>query len=377
MVLDMTKPKNKNSTWPRIRGREYCEKVDSQGEHFTGIQRSIPQRSSLSWITTRNRMDRTNVQRVGRICTRRSNASLHSRGKEKMPRTMVSHFEQCICETSIRFSSCCLYEKSFAPRVRRTNWRVHYSRTIQYMTSHFKHIVVEQELEMSSSKFFNWWEFFLLQLVSFTVDDDPKWPKGGVDGDISHVICLTHFAHNQICAFSKSSLAMCLCAFIPSSCHPWCVAERCWHPICPSAIHLHCETQTSQYPPSQRSRCEERATSVAKEAFGTGRSNRLWWRRGSWCRTRSLQVLHDNKNKALERETWPQICAHEQASIAIAKCALFLFLVAFVAHGTGTILLNENHFSNLRSPRRHTPVQSRHQQDLPNLGCGHQPHPTP
>ena len=38
---------------------------------FYRYSRSIPQRSSLSWITTRNRMDRSEVQRVGRTCTRR------------------------------------------------------------------------------------------------------------------------------------------------------------------------------------------------------------------------------------------------------------------------------------------------------------------
>ena len=74
---------------------------------FYRYSRSISQRSSLSWITTRNRMDRTKVQRVGRTCKRRPYTSSHSRGKEKILRRMVSHFEQSrqkwACETSIRF----------------------------------------------------------------------------------------------------------------------------------------------------------------------------------------------------------------------------------------------------------------------------------
>ena len=43
MVLVMAKPKNKKSTiWPGMRGRDAArkltrKKVDSQGEHFTGI----------------------------------------------------------------------------------------------------------------------------------------------------------------------------------------------------------------------------------------------------------------------------------------------------------------------------------------------------
>ena len=49
--------------------------------------RSIPQRSRLLLITTRNRMDRTKVQMVGRTCTRRPYISSHSRGK-KISRTM-------------------------------------------------------------------------------------------------------------------------------------------------------------------------------------------------------------------------------------------------------------------------------------------------
>ena len=83
--------------------------------------RSIPQRFSLSWITTRKRMDRTKVQRLIWICTRRRYISTHSKRTEKIPRTMVSHFEQVrqkrAYETSIRFSSCCLYQKSSTPRV--------------------------------------------------------------------------------------------------------------------------------------------------------------------------------------------------------------------------------------------------------------------
>ena len=124
---------------------------------FYRYSRSISQRSSLSWITTRNRMDRTKVQRVGRTCKRRPYISSHSRGKEKIPRTLVSYLEQSrqkwAYETSIWFSSRCLDEKSCTPRIRRTSWRAYPSRSIQHMASLFKHIVVGQvwmELEMSS-----------------------------------------------------------------------------------------------------------------------------------------------------------------------------------------------------------------------------------
>ena len=39
-------------------------------------------------------MVRTKVQRVGSTCERRSYIQTHSRGKEKIPRTLVSYFEQ-------------------------------------------------------------------------------------------------------------------------------------------------------------------------------------------------------------------------------------------------------------------------------------------
>ena len=46
--------------------------------------------------------------------------SSHSRGTEKIPRTLVSHLEQVrqkwAYETLIRLSSCCLYRKSSTPR---------------------------------------------------------------------------------------------------------------------------------------------------------------------------------------------------------------------------------------------------------------------
>ena len=135
---------------------------------FYRYSRSITQRSSLSWITTRNRMDRTKVQRVGWTCTRRPCISSHSRGKEKIPRTMVSYLEQSrqkwADETSIWFSSLCLDQKSSTPRNRRTSWRAYFSRTIQEMASFFKHIVVGQvwiELEMSLIRYFKWSSFLL------------------------------------------------------------------------------------------------------------------------------------------------------------------------------------------------------------------------
>ena len=92
----------KNTTWLGMCGRDAARK-------------KTPKVNVLSWITARNRMDRTKVQRVGWTCTRRPYMSTHSRGKEKIPRTMVSYSEQSrqkiAYETSIWYSSFCLDEK--------------------------------------------------------------------------------------------------------------------------------------------------------------------------------------------------------------------------------------------------------------------------
>ena len=66
------------NTWKRR-----CKKIYSQGKFFYKFTRSISQRSSLSWHTTRNLMVRTKVQRVGWTCERRPYIQTHSRGKRE------------------------------------------------------------------------------------------------------------------------------------------------------------------------------------------------------------------------------------------------------------------------------------------------------
>ena len=146
----------KSTVWPGMRGRDVARKSILL-LNFYKYSRSISQRSSLSWMITRNVMDRTKVQRVGWTCTRRPDISSHSRGTEKITMTMVSYLEQSrqnwAYETSIRFSSRCLDEKSPTPRIRRTSWRAYPSKSIQAMASLFKPIVTGQvwmELEIGS-----------------------------------------------------------------------------------------------------------------------------------------------------------------------------------------------------------------------------------
>ena len=79
---------------------------------FYRYSRSISQRSSLSWITTRNRMDTRKVQRDGRTCKTKPHAPSLCRGISKIPRTLVSQLERVRQKwahaTSTGLSSCSL-----------------------------------------------------------------------------------------------------------------------------------------------------------------------------------------------------------------------------------------------------------------------------
>ena len=93
MVLDTAQPKYKeNTTWPGMRGRDAARSCLSRWT-FYKYSRSIFQRYILSWNTTRNRMDRTKVQKDGRICKIKPNVPSLYRGIQKIPMTMVSHLE--------------------------------------------------------------------------------------------------------------------------------------------------------------------------------------------------------------------------------------------------------------------------------------------
>ena len=158
MVLDMANLKNRKSTIQLgMRGRDAVRKstpkVNFTGVHDRFLRDPVYRESQLAFGWTEQK-----VQRVGRTCKRRPYISSHSRGTEKIPRTMVSHPKQIMqkmgpMKLRSDFSSCCLYEKSSTPRVRRTSWRAYFTRTIQNVASLFKHVVVGQiwmELEVSS-----------------------------------------------------------------------------------------------------------------------------------------------------------------------------------------------------------------------------------
>ena len=84
----------KGATHGARHGKTEVQRFDSQGEHVTGLHdrflRDPVYRESqlaIGWSEQKcNKWDE--------ICKRRPYISSHPRGKEKIPRTMVSHFEQ-------------------------------------------------------------------------------------------------------------------------------------------------------------------------------------------------------------------------------------------------------------------------------------------
>ena len=161
------------NTWKRC-----CKKVDS---------RSISQRSSLSWITTRNRMVRTKVQRVDELSQEDHTYKL-TPGKEKIPRTMYLTLNKAGKNGPMKLRS------DFRAAVSMKN-RLHHESVEKVEEP----IHPDQYRRWHPSSSTSWWNksewnwkwahnsiflideiSFLLQLVSFTVDSDPLFPTGGV-----------------------------------------------------------------------------------------------------------------------------------------------------------------------------------------------------
>ena len=125
-----------------------CKKVDSQGDILQAFTIDF---SEIQFIVNHNSQSdgqNKSAQRWTNSCKRRPYISSHSRGTEKIPRTIYLTLNKSgkkwAYQTWIRFSSCCLYQKSSTPRVRRKSLRAYFSITLQEMASLFKHIVVRQ-----------------------------------------------------------------------------------------------------------------------------------------------------------------------------------------------------------------------------------------
>ena len=121
MVLDTARPRYKeNTTWLGMRGRDAARKSTPKVNTLQ-VFTIVSQRSSLSCITTRVRIVRTSAKRWDELAKEdHSYIQTHSRGKEKIPRTLVSYFEQnrqkWAYDASICLQSRCHNEKSITPR---------------------------------------------------------------------------------------------------------------------------------------------------------------------------------------------------------------------------------------------------------------------
>ena len=147
MVLDTVKLKNRKSTikaqnaWKRC-----CKRVDSQGEHFTCTQNrflsdQVCRESQL--LTSWTEQKCIKHKRIGK--TKSHVPSLY-RGIQKIPRTMVSLFEDVrqkrAYATSTRFSSSSLSQKPSSPWVWRAGCRTKFSTAIQEMALFHKRFMV-------------------------------------------------------------------------------------------------------------------------------------------------------------------------------------------------------------------------------------------
>ena len=133
---------------------------------------------------------------------------------------MVSYSEQrrqkWAYETSIWFSSCCLYQKSPTPRTRQTNWRAYPSRTtvdgipLQAHRGGTSLNGIGNELKRFFCDLFGY-SWFRSQSIAIHCN------RRGVHN--------SHHAYHT--AWLKTSHRTCQNALvIPSSCHPWWVFDR-------------------------------------------------------------------------------------------------------------------------------------------------------
>ena len=206
MVLDTARPRYKeNTTWLGMRGRDAARKLTLKVNILQVFTIDFSERSSLSWITTRNRMVRTILQRVGWTCERRPYIQTHSRGKEKIQRTMVSYSRQSrqkwACEASTWLQSSLYDERSFAPWIRRTNWRAHPSRsTKQGPTHRMTTLAFISKFWYASEWSWKWAHNFFSNLFFVTVGFVYSWQRSTVaDGECEQNTSHRDFSRTFIC----------------------------------------------------------------------------------------------------------------------------------------------------------------------------------
>ena len=135
LVLGMAKPKNKRVPKSLECVEEMLQESWLSRWTFYRYSRSIPQRSSLLWIAIgwTGQQSKWLDELAKEDHTYRLTPQEKRRYQGQWYITLNKSGKKWAYEASIRFSSCCLYEKSSTPRVRRTSWRACFSRTIQYI----------------------------------------------------------------------------------------------------------------------------------------------------------------------------------------------------------------------------------------------------
>ena len=228
MVLDTARLRyNENTTWLGMRGRDAARKSTLPRGTFYRYSRSISQRSSLWWITTRNRMVRTKVQKEWDELAKEDHTyKLTPEERRRYKGQMVSYSEQAgkngpmklrsnyraavMMKNRLHHESGEPIEEPIHPGQQRriqqgqevfsedflSSARVDQRTGWQYWPSSKFLVVVciRMELEVSSQFFFARISF-LLQLVSFTVDSDPLQPTVCVNRTPSHRVFSRTFAH--------------------------------------------------------------------------------------------------------------------------------------------------------------------------------------
>ena len=155
-----------------------CKKSWLSRWTFQRYSRSLSQRPSLSWITTRNWLDRAEVHRNGKVGTGRPLPPSIQRWIPEISKSLVSHIKQigqeCTDATSIRLPSRSHNHEPSPPRITRRTCRTYSFSTTSKMALFFiKCLMVElghvQKLvELVSSMLFFWicCGSFRLQLIA-------------------------------------------------------------------------------------------------------------------------------------------------------------------------------------------------------------------
>ena len=226
MVLDMAKPKNRKhiawNAWKRC-----CKEVDSQGGHFAGIHDRFlrdpgycESQLAIGWTEQK-------CSEVDELGQEDHTYPLTPEEKKRYQGQRYLTLTKAGKNGPVRLRSDFRGVVSIKNRLHRESGEQVEER-----------LHPNQRRRWHSSSSALWWDksgwnwiFFLLQLVSFTIDSDPLEPTVCVDRYTSHVFLLMHFAHLITCisnCMAQDELCLCACAsFHLHAIHDVCLIV-CW-----------------------------------------------------------------------------------------------------------------------------------------------------